>query len=124
MPAVPCPFALLADSLDRVCTIALQDFDPQNRKFDFIEVKDDALYCASRCLNASWPVFVLTVIAVVDLLLQVMVCPAGCIGGGGQPRSRDPDVLKHRMKGRGRIAVLLPHCVRFVTPELLQILTL
>jgi NADH-quinone oxidoreductase subunit G len=29
--------------------------------------------------------------------IEIMACPGGCIGGGGQPRSRDPDVLKRRM---------------------------
>lgn len=29
--------------------------------------------------------------------LQVMSCPGGCIGGGGQPKTRGHDVLQKRM---------------------------
>eukprot|EP00887_Chlorella_sp_A99_P003165 scaffold9.g3165.t1 len=28
--------------------------------------------------------------------VEVMACPGGCIGGGGQPRSKDKDILKKR----------------------------
>jgi len=28
-----------------------------------------------------------------------MACPGGCLGGGGEPKSDDPDVLKKRAKG-------------------------
>jgi len=31
--------------------------------------------------------------------IEVMGCPGGCITGGGQPRSSDPDVRMKRMKG-------------------------
>lgn len=31
--------------------------------------------------------------------IEVMGCPGGCITGGGQPRSDDPDVREKRMKG-------------------------
>jgi iron only hydrogenase large subunit-like protein len=31
------------------------------------------------------------------LLLQIMSCPGGCIGGGGQPKTKGPDVLQRRM---------------------------
>ena len=31
---------------------------------------------------------------------QVMTCPGGCIGGGGQPKSRDPSTLSKRMQVR------------------------
>eukprot|EP00906_Rhabdomonas_costata_P020237 RCo029411 len=30
--------------------------------------------------------------------VEMMACPSGCIGGGGQPRSDDPDVLNRRME--------------------------
>jgi iron only hydrogenase large subunit-like protein len=30
---------------------------------------------------------------------QVMACPGGCIGGGGQPRSKDKEVLMKRQQG-------------------------
>ena len=28
-----------------------------------------------------------------------MACPSGCLGGGGEPKSDDPDILKKRAKG-------------------------
>lgn len=31
--------------------------------------------------------------------IEVMACPGGCIGGGGQPRSKDKDALKQRQAG-------------------------
>lgn len=31
--------------------------------------------------------------------VEIMTCPGGCIGGGGLPQSRDPDILSKRMKG-------------------------
>ena len=31
--------------------------------------------------------------------IEVMGCPSGCIMGGGQPRSKDPDVRKKRLSG-------------------------
>ena len=32
-------------------------------------------------------------------LIEVMACPGGCIGGAGQPVSRDPDIRKLRTQG-------------------------
>jgi NADH-quinone oxidoreductase subunit G len=32
-------------------------------------------------------------------LIEVMACPGGCIGGAGQPVSRDPDIRRLRTKG-------------------------
>ncbi|HEX7571170.1 MAG TPA: [FeFe] hydrogenase, group A [Verrucomicrobiae bacterium] len=32
-------------------------------------------------------------------IIEVMACPGGCIGGAGQPVSRDPDIRKLRTKG-------------------------
>jgi len=31
--------------------------------------------------------------------IEVMACPGGCIGGGGQPISKDPDIRMKRIKG-------------------------
>ncbi len=31
--------------------------------------------------------------------IEVMACPGGCINGGGQPRSKDPDIVNKRIKG-------------------------
>ncbi|QOR36363.1 iron hydrogenase small subunit [Clostridium sp. 'deep sea'] len=31
--------------------------------------------------------------------IEIMACPGGCIGGGGQPRSKDPDVIEKRIAG-------------------------
>jgi len=30
--------------------------------------------------------------------IEIMTCPGGCIGGGGLPQSRDPDVITQRMQ--------------------------
>jgi iron-only hydrogenase group A len=30
--------------------------------------------------------------------IEVMSCPGGCIGGGGQPKSKNPDILTKRMQ--------------------------
>lgn len=35
--------------------------------------------------------------------IEVMACPAGCIGGGGQPLRKNPEALKERMKSLYRI---------------------
>lgn len=35
--------------------------------------------------------------------IEIMACPGGCIGGGGQPISEDPDVISKRMAGIYRI---------------------
>jgi NADH-quinone oxidoreductase subunit G len=29
--------------------------------------------------------------------IEVMACPSGCIGGGGQPKTKDPDAVLKRM---------------------------
>ena len=31
--------------------------------------------------------------------IEIMGCPGGCINGGGQPRSSDPDVREKRLRG-------------------------
>jgi NADH-quinone oxidoreductase subunit G len=33
------------------------------------------------------------------LMIEVMACPGGCLGGGGEPKSDDPNILEKRMKG-------------------------
>jgi NADH-quinone oxidoreductase subunit G len=30
------------------------------------------------------------------IMIEVMACPGGCLGGGGEPKSDDPDILKKR----------------------------
>ncbi|CAM9264996.1 unnamed protein product, partial [Discosporangium mesarthrocarpum] len=30
--------------------------------------------------------------------VEVMACPGGCIGGGGQPKSIDPDIRQKRIE--------------------------
>jgi iron-only hydrogenase group A len=40
--------------------------------------------------------------------IEVMCCPGGCIGGGGQPFSDDPDVRQKRIAGLYREDVKLP----------------
>jgi len=32
------------------------------------------------------------------LMIEVMTCPGGCLGGGGQPKSDDPEILEKRME--------------------------
>jgi len=31
--------------------------------------------------------------------VEVMVCPGGCVGGGGLPQNKDPDILSKRIQG-------------------------
>jgi iron only hydrogenase large subunit-like protein len=31
--------------------------------------------------------------------IEVMCCPGGCIGGGGQPLSKDPEIRQKRIAG-------------------------
>ena len=33
------------------------------------------------------------------LMIEVMACPGGCLGGGGEPKSDDPEILQKRAKG-------------------------
>lgn len=33
------------------------------------------------------------------LMIEVMACPGGCLGGGGEPKSDDPNILEKRAKG-------------------------
>jgi NADP-reducing hydrogenase subunit HndD len=33
------------------------------------------------------------------VMVEVMACRGGCLGGGGEPKSEDPDVLRKRMEG-------------------------
>jgi len=35
--------------------------------------------------------------------LEVMACPGGCIGGGGQPLSKDADIIKKRIQALSKI---------------------
>ena len=42
--------------------------------------------------------------------VEVMACPGGCIGGGGQPRSADKGILgKRQVRGRGAGLTLINH---------------
>lgn len=45
--------------------------------------------------------------------IEVMACPGGCIGGGGQPRSKDKQILQKRQQGMynldERFTVRRPH---------------
>lgn len=31
--------------------------------------------------------------------IEIMTCPGGCVGGGGLPQSRDPNILEKRIHG-------------------------
>ena len=33
------------------------------------------------------------------IMIEIMTCPGGCLGGGGEPKSDDPHILSKRMKG-------------------------
>ena len=33
------------------------------------------------------------------IMIEVMTCKGGCLGGGGEPKSDDPDILEKRAKG-------------------------
>jgi NADH-quinone oxidoreductase subunit G len=33
------------------------------------------------------------------VMIEVMACPGGCLGGGGEPKSDDPEILQKRAKG-------------------------
>lgn len=33
------------------------------------------------------------------IMIEIMTCPGGCLGGGGEPKSDDPNILSKRMKG-------------------------
>ena len=33
------------------------------------------------------------------LMIEVMACPGGCLGGGGEPKSDDPEILQKRARG-------------------------
>ncbi len=41
--------------------------------------------------------------------LQVMACPGGCIGGGGQPKTHDPDAVLKRMGAIYAVRCCLDH---------------
>lgn len=54
------------------------------------------LYKGLCCCRGSSPRVVLLT-SPRALLRQVMACPGGCIGGGGQPKTHDPDAVLKRM---------------------------
>lgn len=67
-----------------------------NAKYDFVEVSNDAYLISKACYSLGSRHRVLTCLHASRL--QVMACPAGCIGGGGQPRSTDKEILKKRQQ--------------------------
>ena len=82
--------------LDQVkeATIKLEGVLPQYKQFEGLEVKiavTSGLAGARQLLeqikNGTSPYH----------FIEVMGCPSGCICGGGQPRTDDPDVRKKRM---------------------------
>ena len=82
--------------LDQVkeATIKLEGVLPQYKQFEGLEVKiavtsglSGARQLVEQIKNGTSPYH----------FIEVMGCPSGCICGGGQPRSDDPDVRKKRM---------------------------
>ena len=53
--------------------------------------------------------------------IEVMACPGGCIGGGGQPLSKDPSALKERMKAIYLIDETETIKVSHKNPEVLEL---
>jgi NADH-quinone oxidoreductase subunit G/NADP-reducing hydrogenase subunit HndD len=75
-------------------TIKLEGVLPQYKQFEGLEVKiavtsglSGARQLVEQIKNGTSPYH----------FIEVMGCPSGCICGGGQPRSDDPDVRKKRM---------------------------
>jgi NADP-reducing hydrogenase subunit HndD len=64
--------------------------------YDFVGKPSVALFLCCKFSVAD----ISHVHAVVSLLFipEVMACPGGCIGGGGQPRSPDKDILQKRIQ--------------------------
>jgi iron-only hydrogenase group A len=53
--------------------------------------------------------------------IEIMACPAGCIGGGGQPLGKDPQALIQRMKALYRIDETESIKVSHKNPEVLEL---
>lgn len=53
--------------------------------------------------------------------IEVMCCPGGCIGGGGQPVSDDPDILRKRMEALYREDEGLPVRKSHENPAVLEL---
>lgn len=75
-------------------TIKLEGVLPQYKQFEGLEVKiavtsglSGARQLVEQIKNGISPYH----------FIEIMGCPSGCICGGGQPRSNDPDVRKKRM---------------------------
>jgi NADH-quinone oxidoreductase subunit G/NADP-reducing hydrogenase subunit HndD len=82
--------------LDQVkeATIKLEGVLPQYKQFEGLEVRvavtsglSGARQLVEQIKNGTSPYH----------FIEVMGCPSGCICGGGQPRTDDPDVRKKRM---------------------------
>lgn len=84
--------------LDNVKTAEILINDPVNayKEFDGVKIKvavtsgiKGANQLMEQIKNGSSPYH----------FIEVMGCPGGCITGGGQPRSNDPDVRQKRLEG-------------------------
>jgi iron-only hydrogenase group A len=53
--------------------------------------------------------------------IEVMACPAGCIGGGGQPLGKSPEALQQRMKALYRIDETESVKVSHKNPEVIEL---
>lgn len=54
-------------------------------------------------------------------VIEVMACPGGCINGGGQPKSEDPEILRKRAKALFRQDEILPFRVANKNPVLKEV---
>lgn len=82
--------------LDKIkeATIKLEGVLPQYKKFEGIELRvavtsglSGAKILTEQIKNGTSPYH----------FIEIMGCPSGCICGGGQPRSHDPEVREKRM---------------------------
>ncbi len=53
--------------------------------------------------------------------IEIMACPGGCIGGGGQPHAQDPQALIARLKGLYRIDDTDSIRVSHKNPEIIEL---
>eukprot|EP01105_Mastigella_eilhardi_P016985 TRINITY_DN38_c0_g3_i1.p1 TRINITY_DN38_c0_g3~~TRINITY_DN38_c0_g3_i1.p1 ORF type:complete len:1209 (-),score=302.45 TRINITY_DN38_c0_g3_i1:136-3645(-) len=53
--------------------------------------------------------------------VEIMACPGGCIGGGGQPKSNDPEILKKRAKAIYEVDELLPYRRSHENPQIMEL---
>jgi iron only hydrogenase large subunit-like protein len=75
-----------------------------------IKIKDHELHImvVSGLANAQTVLKQIIAGEIKPHFVEIMACPGGCIGGGGQPQSDDPEIVAKRMKGIYSIDSHLP----------------